>query len=323
MAKRKPTKSVQRSTARYRRFAICFWTDEDVQSLPPLEKLVAAYCITSPQSNRCGYYRLSVAAASEDLGMVAETFTELLRNVVETLQWGWDERAKVIFLPSWWKWNPPDNPNVLMGSLNDLTEVPKSLLLEHFAENVEHLDGNLRETFTQRFAKPRRNQEQEQYQEQYQEQKQKHDQEQQQEFPKGTPLVETKAISPPAPESGKRITVAEQVQQVNARYLHHHPRAAKLLTAASKEYRNIAARLKEGYSVDDLCAAIDGNHLSPFHCGQNEHGREWHGLELIMRSSSQITKFIEYASGKLEVADPRGNLGLLAQQSYDDEEIPE
>ena len=85
------------------------------------------------------------------------------------------------------------------------------------------------------------------------------------------------------------------MRSVFAHYRTHHPRSYKTPLPASNEWKKIAARLKEGYSVDDLCRAIDGCHKSSFHCGQNERGEKYQSLDLIMRDGGQVTKFIEHA----------------------------
>lgn len=117
----------------------------------------------------------------------------------------------------------------------------------------------------------------------------------------GTPAARVPAV-PCEP------TLKDQIDQVYSRYLHHHTRAAKSLNPSSKEFKLIRARLSEGFAVIDLQAAIDGNHISPFHCGENKDGSEYHGLSVIFRDSSQVTNFIEFASGKKQVKDPRGNI---------------
>jgi len=57
----------------------------------------------------------------------------------------------------------------------------------------------------------------------------------------------------------------------------------------------VRARLEEGYLVDALKLAIDGCHRSPFHQGENERGTKYDSLELIMRDSDHVAKFIELA----------------------------
>lgn len=54
----------------------------------------------------------------------------------------------------------------------------------------------------------------------------------------------------------------------------------------------ILARLKDGYTVEDLCLAIDGNKASAWHQGENDRGGIYDGIELICRSASHVDKFI-------------------------------
>ncbi len=74
-------------------------------------------------------------------------------------------------------------------------------------------------------------------------------------------------------------------------YQTYHPKAQ----AGSKERAKISDRLAEGFSVDDLTLAVDGCHVSPWHCGTNPSGAKYHSLELIFRDASKVTQFIEHA----------------------------
>lgn len=79
-------------------------------------------------------------------------------------------------------------------------------------------------------------------------------------------------------------------QAVVNHYQTYHPRAKP----SEKERKLIRARLKDGYSVADLCDAIDGNHLSKWHCGENDERREYHALDLIMRDGGKVASFIAF-----------------------------
>ncbi len=79
------------------------------------------------------------------------------------------------------------------------------------------------------------------------------------------------------------------VGEVIEHYQQYHPRSKP----GDKEKSKIHARLKDGYSVDDLKAAIDGCHRSPFHCGENEGGKKYQSLELIVRDASHVATFLE------------------------------
>ncbi|MCH8042203.1 MAG: hypothetical protein IID44_00660 [Planctomycetes bacterium] len=139
--------------ARFRKVYPRLWSDHDVLSLSDGEKVIALLALTGPQSDRIGLHEFSPAMSAERLGWDAETFAECFEKVCERLNWTFDERARVLFIPGWWKWNPPDGANVLIGNLKDLLELPQTRLIEDFAANTKHLPENLRETFSQRFPK--------------------------------------------------------------------------------------------------------------------------------------------------------------------------
>lgn len=78
-------------------------------------------------------------------------------------------------------------------------------------------------------------------------------------------------------------------------YRSYHPRAHPKPNSKSKEWRNIRDRFAEGRTAADICAAIDGYHLDPFHLGQNDRNKAFLGLELITRLDSNILKGIEWS----------------------------
>lgn len=160
---------------KYRKIDPRIWGDERFVNLSNEEKLIALYCLTSPQCNRIGLFRFSVAAAAEDLGTLPQTFAKRFANVCHTLNWTFDERSKVLYFPTWWKYNAPDNPNTMKSCLEDLHDVPATYLLARFYANTKYLQASTAE----RIANVARNvtpnvspQEQEQEQEQEKEQEQ-------------------------------------------------------------------------------------------------------------------------------------------------------
>ncbi len=94
-----------------------------------------------------------------------------------------------------------------------------------------------------------------------------------------------------------------RISEVISHYQTHKPRARP----GKKEVDKIRERLREGYSADDLKAAIDGCFRSPFHCGENENNRKYQSLELIVRDSKHVLDFIE-------TPDETGHVPLKAQQ---------
>lgn len=52
----------------------------------------------------------------------------------------------------------------------------------------------------------------------------------------------------------------------------------------------------EDYSAEDLVLAVTGWRLSDFHCGQNDQGKVYNGIELLLRDEEKIEQFIGYHS---------------------------
>lgn len=89
-----------------------------------------------------------------------------------------------------------------------------------------------------------------------------------------------------------------------------HP-AAKL---DDKRARLIKARIKEGYSIAELCAAIDGVRLSPYHMGKNKTNSVYDSVELIFRDASNVERFRDM--GKAPTAAPRMTREMDLLQSW-------
>lgn len=90
------------------------------------------------------------------------------------------------------------------------------------------------------------------------------------------------------PACQKEPTDAEKIRAVFAHYRTYHPRAFPSAASTSKEWRLIQARLREDYTVADLCEAIDGYHRSAWHLGENQSGKKYLGLELIVRDGTHV-----------------------------------
>ena len=130
----------------YKKVYTRFYSDGKVRNLTFDEKLIALYLITG-QSNRVGLYRISLAAAAEDLGLDLTTFVDKYRRVVEIMNWHYDDINRVLWIPTWWRYQSPDNPKWMKSVLQDLLEVPKSPLLERFYDNQSDLKPSLQKVF--------------------------------------------------------------------------------------------------------------------------------------------------------------------------------
>ena len=132
----------------YRKIYPKIWKDEKFAQLTDSEKIVYFYCITC-QANRIGLFNFSPALAAEDLRLDLGTFLKRFDNVCQTFQWGYDSVSRVLYIPTWWKYNQPENKNVIIGNLKDLEALPKTHLITVFCDNTKYLEGNHRQTFAQ------------------------------------------------------------------------------------------------------------------------------------------------------------------------------
>lgn len=99
--------------------------------------------------------------------------------------------------------------------------------------------------------------------------------------------LKTKPISPP---------VGEDVMAV---FFHWQRVMSKDRSKLDeKRKKAIKARLKDGYSVDDLKQAIEGCKNSPYHMGDNDRKTMFNDLELICRDGSKVDAFMSKAKPK-------------------------
>ena len=62
---------------------------------------------------------------------------------------------------------------------------------------------------------------------------------------------------------------------------------------SAKRAGKIKARLKDGYTIDEIKDAIDGCSKSSFHMGANSGGKKYNDIELICRDEAKLEGFIE------------------------------
>lgn len=91
-------------------------------------------------------------------------------------------------------------------------------------------------------------------------------------------------------EAPPTSTDKHSIQKVFAHWqsIMMHPKA-KL---DDKRKRLIRHALKLGYSIQELCEAIEGCSKTPHNIGQNDKGQRYDGLHIILKDADQIDRFI-------------------------------
>lgn len=94
----------------------------------------------------------------------------------------------------------------------------------------------------------------------------------------------------------KKPSLVEQARRVFAFWQEHmtHPKA---VFDEARE-RKITSRLKDGYSADDLIAAIKGCKLTPYNMGQNERNEVYDTIDLICRDAAHVDRFMAAANAQ-------------------------
>lgn len=111
-------------------------------------------------------------------------------------------------------------------------------------------------------------------------------------------------------------SAASAIRAVFEHYRRHHPRAHPKPLATSPEWRKVAARLREGHTVADLCQAIDGYHVSPFHLGENDRNTVYLDIGLLLRDADHVAAGIRFAEkGPPPVISQRTMRNMRAVQS--------
>ena len=115
--------------------------------------------------------------------------------------------------------------------------------------------------------------------------------------------------------SSSRVSSTD-IDAVIEHYREHHPKSRP----GEADRRRIAARIREGYSADDLRRAIDGCHKSPHHCGENPGGKLYQSLELITRDSKHVQQFLEISeNGPGVVLSEKSQRTLRSVEGYCEE----
>jgi hypothetical protein len=110
---------------------------------------------------------------------------------------------------------------------------------------------------------------------------------------------ETPPCSPPAgdnaPQDDQKANRSAQAREVFDYWASRLGKSGNIKFTADRK-RKVEARLREGYTVDELKQAVDGILNSPHHMGENEQGVVYDDLGLICRKGEKTDHFIQLAS---------------------------
>tara|TARA_B100000029_G_scaffold373691_1_gene367936 strand:+ start:354 stop:986 length:633 start_codon:yes stop_codon:yes gene_type:complete len=100
--------------------------------------------------------------------------------------------------------------------------------------------------------------------------------------------------------SGRAVVRSDQVRSVVDYYRTVNPSRGRAIKPGTQDWQRISARLKDGFTVEELKLAIDGNQLDPWH----QKATNGHSSTYIFRNPEKVEGFIQTAkNGVKEDAD--------------------
>ncbi len=107
-------------------------------------------------------------------------------------------------------------------------------------------------------------------------------------------------------EKNKEVYISSEVRDI---FVYWQTVMGKQRSRLTGDRRGkIEARLREGYSVDEIKKAIDGCRNTPWNMGENPNGKQYNDFDLICRNGSKLEQFIAAGDG------PKTGLQVLRER---------
>jgi hypothetical protein len=132
---------------RWRKVQVYLHHHPAFRALTLRQRYVCLYVLTSGQLNRCGLCVFAASIGANDCQLPTRTFRREMVLVCDTFSWEWEpKRTQMLWIPSWWSWNAPQNPGQLSAYLHDIDLLEHGPLLDFFARTVDTLPTELLQT---------------------------------------------------------------------------------------------------------------------------------------------------------------------------------
>lgn len=173
--------------ARYRKIDVRIWNDRKFRELDDNAKLAFLLLLTHPDTNQLGFIRSRSVSLAFDLGWQSDAMSNAIQTLCQMGMVMADERAGLMFLPNFLKYNPPNGVNGAKSwaglldllpecDLRDQALIRLKPLIDGLPEGTregipEDIMNAIRDAIRNGNPQPSRIQEQEQEQEQEQDKK--------------------------------------------------------------------------------------------------------------------------------------------------------
>lgn len=97
--------------ARYRKIDVRIWNDRKFRELDDSAKLAFLLLLTHPDTNQLGFIRSRSVSLAFDLGWQSDAMSNAIQTLCQMGMLMADEKAGLMFLPNFLKYNPPNGVN--------------------------------------------------------------------------------------------------------------------------------------------------------------------------------------------------------------------
>lgn len=131
--------------ARYRKIDVRIWNDRKFRELDDNAKLAFLLLLTHPDTNQLGFIRSRSVSLAFDLGWQSDAMSNAVQTLCQKGMLMVDERAGLMFLPNFLKYNPPNGVNGAKSWAGLLDLVPECDLRDQALIRLKHLIDRLPE----------------------------------------------------------------------------------------------------------------------------------------------------------------------------------
>lgn len=139
--------------ARYRKIDPRIWNDEKFRTMSHEGQRLFLFVLTHPALTMIGAMRATQSGLSEELGLDAKAFREAFGEALSKGMLKYDEKAFLLWLPNFLKYNAPESPNVVKswGSVLDL--LPECDLRKEVLSSAKAFISTMSKAFTEALPK--------------------------------------------------------------------------------------------------------------------------------------------------------------------------
>lgn len=139
--------------ARYRKIDPRIWNDEKFRTMSHEGQRLFLFVLTHPSLTMIGAMRATQSGLSEELGLDAKAFREAFGEALSNGMLKYDEKAFLLWLPNFLKYNAPESPNVVKSWGSALDLLPECDLRKEVLSSAKAFISTMSKAFTEALPK--------------------------------------------------------------------------------------------------------------------------------------------------------------------------